>query len=125
MLENPWALRLFRYEILFNDFRKETKLTPREIRVLRRTIDAIREQLHPGRIVLFGSRAEGRASRGSDFDLAVDQRRPPLQAERQLLEKIDEGAGLYKVDVVYLRSVDKTFKDLILSTGKVVYEKSR
>ena len=100
-------------------------MNAREKQVLRAAVAAIRKRLRPRKIVLFGSRAEGRATRGSDFDLAVDRQRPPLRLERELLEQIDEKTGLYKVDLVYLASVDKPFKDLILSTGKVIYEKSR
>jgi len=41
--------------------------------------------------------------------------------ERKIKEEIEEIAGLYKVDLVFLNAVDKSFKDIILKTGRVVY----
>jgi len=42
---------------------------------------------------------------------------------RELREKLEEISGLYKVDIVFLESVDKEFKDIILKRGKILYER--
>lgn len=97
-------------------------LRPREKQVLDTTIDLLKQRLAPPRIFLFGSRAKGHAQKGADFDIAVDSPRPSLRIERQLLEEVNESVGLYKVDIVYLKSVDKEFQDIILRTGKIIYE---
>ena len=43
---------------------------------------------------------------------------------RKIKEEIDSAYGLYKVDIVFLSSVDKSFKELVLITGKVIYERN-
>jgi len=49
-----------------------TKMTPRENQVLQTALAILKKEIDPPRIILFGSRAEGRFAPGSDFDLAVD-----------------------------------------------------
>jgi predicted nucleotidyltransferase len=83
----------------------------------------LKRRLKPRRIILFGSRAKGHASRHADFDFAVDRKRPKFSIERKIKEEIEAVGGLYKVDVVYLDSIEKEFKRLILGAGKVLYEK--
>ena len=96
--------------------------TSREMEVLGIAISIIKKELDPQRIILFGSRAEGRYTPGSDFDLAVDAPKPGNKAYH-IQEIINDSVGLYSVDIVYLPSVDPDFRKLILQTGKVVYER--
>ena len=79
--------------------------------------------MSPSRILLFGSRAKGTYFKGSDFDIAVDGRRPDAGLEMKISEAMEAMSGFYKVDVVYLEDVDKEFKEIILETGKVLYDK--
>ncbi|MBI4332815.1 MAG: nucleotidyltransferase substrate binding protein [Chloroflexi bacterium] len=102
----------------------ETSLSAREQKVLDAVIEILKERLRPNRIILFGSRAKGTSHAGSDFDLAVDVARPGLTLRRQIMEAIGDASGLYSVDVVYLNSVDEDFKNLVLKTGRTVYERS-
>lgn len=82
------------------------------------------ENLKPQQIVLFGSRAKGTAQRGSDIDLAViGGHQPDFRQERKLREKLDQLAGIYSVDLVFLEQMDITFRKMIHDTGKVLYEK--
>lgn len=98
-------------------------MSARERQVLQTAVAILEKELHPNRILLFGSRAEGRHVQASDFDLAVDETKPPDGRDRRIREAIDDAIGLYRADVVYLPNVDPEFRDLILSTGKVVYER--
>jgi len=98
-------------------------MSTRESQVLQTAIDILQAELHPKRILLFGSRAEGRNAQASDFDLAVDSMKPADGRAYQIHEAIDNAIGLYRADIVYLPNVDPEFRDLILSTGKVVYER--
>lgn len=98
-------------------------VSDREKEVLNKAIAILTEALHPKRIILFGSRAKGRFQKGSDFDLAVDGERPELRREREIHDQVTAAAGLYNVDIVYLNSVEEDFRDLILRTGRTVYEK--
>ncbi|MEO6695927.1 MAG: nucleotidyltransferase domain-containing protein [Ignavibacteria bacterium] len=98
-------------------------MTGREIEVLEKAIDILKENLNPDKIILFGSRANGKHGKNADFDLAVDIVKPDNRTRRLITEKIDEETGLYSFDIVYLSSVDKNFKDLVLKTGKILYER--
>lgn len=93
----------------------------REEMILKNAIKILREELRPRRIVLFGSRVKETQKKGSDFDLALDCRVPPLADACRIREKLGERSGLYHIDLVYLPAVSKDFRNLILSTGKIVY----
>jgi len=98
-------------------------ISQREREILETIVEILKKYLNPGRIILFGSRGKGRFYKNSDFDLAVDKEKPDIRIERMILEAIDKVAGLYEADIVYLGSVDKAFKDIILESGKVIYER--
>ena len=98
-------------------------LTHREKEILEGVTAILKNHLAPPKIILFGSRGKGRCHQGSDFDFAVDQKRPSTREERMIFEEIEQVAGLYDVDIVYLREVDSVFKELILKSGKVLYER--
>jgi len=97
--------------------------THREEDILERVVEIIKRYLDPGKIILFGSRGKGTPYRNSDFDFAIDREKPEKRIERTISEEIDQIAGLYHVDIVYLPSADEDFRSLILQTGKVIYEK--
>ena len=93
----------------------------RENGILKRSLGILRKELHPKRIVLFGSRAKGTGRKGSDFDLALDCRSPSSSKAHRIEEKLNEESGLYHIDLVYLPSVSAGFRKIILDTGKVLY----
>ncbi len=65
-------------------------------------------------VFVFGSRANGRAHRGSDLDLAIDAGRPLTRAESGDLSYAFEESDLpYTVDVVDLRTVSAAFRAVI------------
>jgi predicted nucleotidyltransferase len=99
------------------------EMSESENEVLQKAVALLREGLNPKRIILFGSRAEGRHVRTSDFDLAVDATKPSDGKAYQILETINDAIGLYKAEIVYLPNVDPEFRDIVLTTGKVVYER--
>ena len=99
------------------------KPSAREKQILSETLKLLKKELLPRRIILFGSRAKGRARPGSDFDLAVDARAPLIAKKRFLNVQIEEIAGLHRVDLVYLSQISKGFRNLIEKTGTVVYER--
>ena len=96
-------------------------MTKRERMILQNSLRILRKELHPRRIILFGSRAKGTNRKGSDFDLALDCRAPKVFDEDRIHEKLGEGVGLYHIDMVFLPSVSRGFRNIILNTGKVVY----
>ena len=95
----------------------------REEEIIQRTIDVLKQQLNPPRIILFGSRAKGTARHGSDFDFALDIPRPESSLYRRLWDHIEAFSGLYGIDLVFLGDVNPEFKELVLRTGKIIYER--
>ncbi|MGE5846522.1 MAG: type VII toxin-antitoxin system MntA family adenylyltransferase antitoxin [Ignavibacteria bacterium] len=101
---------------------QRNKFSKREEEILFNIVDLVKNELDPGVIILFGSRAKGINRNTSDFDVAVDLNEPDNKIKRRLNEKLDRIRGLYKVDLVFLNNLEDEFKSLILKTGKVIYE---
>ncbi|MEW6482656.1 MAG: nucleotidyltransferase domain-containing protein [bacterium] len=98
-------------------------MTPREVKILENIIGILKKYFKPEKIILFGSKAKSDFAKNSDFDLAIDKERPNIRIRRKLQEEIEEISGLYKVDIVYLNSVSLAFKEIILKTGRIIYER--
>ena len=98
-------------------------MSQREQAIFKRSVQVLREELNPKKIILFGSRAKGTSQEGSDFDFALDCRPPSFAKSHRVKEKLSEGAGLYQFDLTFLPAVSKDFRKIILETGKVVYER--
>ena len=95
----------------------------REEEILSKIVSLLKEDLKPRMILLFGSRAGEKYNPGSDFDIALDGKKVDVREMRELKEKLEEITGLYKVDIIFLESVDKEFRDIILRRGKILYER--
>ena len=91
--------------------------------LLNKIIYLINSVISPKRILLFGSRGKETEREGSDFDIAIDSDQIETTKLRNLKEKIEEIAGLYSVDIVFLNDVEDGFRKIILDTSKVLYEK--
>ena len=100
-----------------------TNDSAREKEIMSATLRLLKKELSPRRIILFGSRAEGRAHQGSDFDIAVDARTPRFSKRRMIQDQIEGFSGLYHVDLVFMSKVSKGFRQIIEQTGKIVYER--
>lgn len=95
----------------------------RENEILNKVVEILKKYISPNKIILFGSRAKQRFCRHSDFDIAVDKEKLDIRTERTINEEIEKISGLYKVDIVFLNSVDNSFKNIILKTGEIIYER--
>jgi len=100
---------------------KTIKYKKREKEVLDKIVLLLKEKLNPGLIILFGSRASEKHNTGSDFDIALDGEKIDVREMRKLKEKLEEISGLYKVDLIFLESVDSEFKNIIIRRGKILY----
>ncbi len=94
-----------------------------EEEIITEIVRTITDYLHPGRIILFGSRARGKGQRYSDFDIAVERAEMDHRTERRLKEALDDKLGIFIIDLINLDKVDPEFKALILQHSKVVYER--
>ena len=81
------------------------------------------EELNPDKLILFGSRAKGTSFPNSDFDIAVETEKIDFRKKRIVKDKIRDVIGLHKFDLVFLNEVEKKFREIILETGKVIYER--
>ena len=90
---------------------------------LNNIIKILVDELNPDRLILFGSRGKGKAFTNSDYDIAVDTRKIEFRKKRILKEKLEDILGLHKLDLVFINEVEKKFKEIILKTGRVVYER--
>ncbi len=92
-------------------------------------VDRLRQHLHPERIILFGSRARGTATRRSDIDLFLvwDCDLPPLTRIGQVLQLLADAP--YPVEaIVYTskelaRCQDRPFIRQLLAEGIVLYDR--
>lgn len=105
------------------DLMKAIKYKKREESIIDDVVSLLRKDIGPDRILLFGSRAEEKHNPGSDFDIALDGKKISVRKMRELREKLEEISGLHKVDIIFLESVDKEFKDIVLKKGKILYER--
>lgn len=82
-----------------------------------------RETLAGRRVVLFGSRAIGRARARSDFDIGIDGN-DPLDAVSfaRIADRIDEIETLYRIDLVDMQATTARFRGNALSKFEVIYE---
>lgn len=95
----------------------------RENEIIHASIKIIRKYLDPPKIILFGSRTKDINSKHADFDFAIQCKEPDISVQRKIREDIEKISGLYKIDLVYLLSCDKKFRNIVLKTGEVVYER--
>ncbi|MCE5329161.1 nucleotidyltransferase domain-containing protein [bacterium] len=100
-----------------------TKENLREKEIIHNLILLLTNKLNPEKILLFGSRAKNNGPSNSDFDIAVTGDKINFRDLMELEEKIDEIAGLYSIDLIFMDSVEENFKNIILKTGKILYER--
>ena len=87
-----------------------------------RTLRANAHRLAGREVVLFGSRARGRAKPRSDFDLGVVGDRPPPLADFHAIEDmLDARPTLYRIDWVDLGGVGSRFRERALRDPQVIY----
>lgn len=88
-------------------------------------VDALKssdEALAGRRVVLFGSRAHGRARERSDFDIGVVGDAPlPLSDYYAIEDKLDALPTLYRIDWVDFARASETFRHRALPGAKVIH----
>lgn len=99
-------------------------LSMREQKILNESVNIIIKELNPLKIILFGSRSKGYSCKGSDFDIAVDTAELPDRKKiRNIKELLDDVSGLYTIDLSLFNNFNDDFKEIILNTGKTIYER--
>lgn len=81
------------------------------------------DRLRGYKVVLFGSRASGRARPRSDYDLGVMGARPlPLKDFYAIEDALEDLPTLYRIDWVDLMRVSDRFRTHALAQAEVLYE---
>jgi len=87
------------------------------------TMRANASRLGGRQVVLFGSRAQGKAKPRSDFDLGVVGDTPlPLADFFAIEDMLDELPTLYRIDWVDFARVSERFRTQALKRVEVIYE---
>jgi len=95
----------------------------RILTLLRQVFDHHRHRLRGYRILLFGSRATGRAQERSDFDIGVIGERPlPLEDFYAIEDDIEALPTLYQIDWVDLNRASDELREEALKEGRIIYE---
>ncbi len=97
------------------------KFSDRVKQILHKVSEILETDHHPKKIILFGSRAKRNFRKHADFDFAIDAAEPDNTSKRKLSEKIESISGLYKIDLVFLKNIDKDFENIILNSGRILY----
>lgn len=94
----------------------------KEQKIIHTIINIINDYVQPKKIFLFGSRARDKNKLYSDFDIAFEGVEMNIRTERLLKDALDEKLGIFTADLINIDKVDPKFKELILKTGKIIYE---
>ncbi len=76
------------------------------------------------RVTLFGSRASGRATRSSDFDLAFSglDERAFIAVRRAIVDAVEESRIPHDVDVVDIDRAAEPFRSMVLQGPGIVWK---
>jgi predicted nucleotidyltransferase len=75
------------------------------------------------RVVLFGSRATGKARPRSDFDIGIEGPAPLAAVSfHTLADRLEQIDTLYRIDLVDLQTVSEQFRLTAIKNAKVIYE---
>jgi len=96
-------------------------IPPKVAKVLENLLEEL-VKWNPKKVILFGSLARGDFGKHFDIDLAVELNLL-FRQKRKLKDKLDQLAGIYTVDLVFLNEVEKEFKEKLLKEGVSLYEK--
>jgi len=92
--------------------------------VIDRITKRIVHEVHPQRILLFGSWARGQANQDSDIDLLVVEREPfgPTRSRRQEAARIWRCLSEFRIPTDILKNSSYHVVGRALKEGKVLYE---
>jgi len=77
----------------------------------------------PTRIYLYGSQANSEAKRGSDIDIAYDDK--DCKIDYLIKDEIEQIGTLIKIDIKNISHSSDRFRNRVQSTGKVIYSSTK
>lgn len=91
--------------------------------MLSEIIKIILKHADPERIYLFGSQGTKEANQSSDIDIAYDDKN--FRNHELIAEELNKLNTLRKIDVKNIAFAGERFRNRVVSTGKVLYSKSK
>lgn len=84
-------------------------------------ISAIKRNIKPEKIILFGSRAKGSYKKGSDIDIAIVKDKISFDQLNQIRVDLNDLLLPYKIDILDFNKIsNQELKEHILRVGKVL-----
>ncbi len=101
---------------------KENDKATLVLAMIRQCLEKAGSELQGRQVVLFGSRAVGRAGARSDFDIGVTGEKPlPLDIFYRIEEDLENLPTLFSIDWVDLNRVSPEFRARALLESIVIY----
>ncbi|VAW47317.1 hypothetical protein MNBD_GAMMA04-545 [hydrothermal vent metagenome] len=91
--------------------------------IIRQVKSIILKYAKPERIYLYGSQANGEASKNSDIDIAYDD--PDFKEHYRIEEGVNKINTLIKLDVKNIAHTEERFKNRVKSTSRVLYSATK
>ena len=85
--------------------------------------EIILKYANPERVYLYGSQINGEAKKGSDIDIAYDDK--DFKDNFKINDEIDKIDTLIKIDVKNIAFAQDRFRNRVKSTGKVLYSATK
>ena len=90
--------------------------------MIRQCLEGVKSELRGFKIILFGSRAVGRAGPRSDFDIGVIGDHPmPLDVFYRIEDELEALPTLYSIDWVDLSRVSPEFRTRAMAEASVIH----
>lgn len=112
---------MYKWVIFIQEKIEKNMSQSEEDKYLDKIVEIVTESLHPHRIWLFGSRAEGDQRKGSDYDIAFEGAKADFRELRKTKEKISDAIGIYSCDLVDMGKLNSDVKHLIKEKGKLIH----
>lgn len=91
--------------------------------IIKEVVKIILKYARPERIYLYGSHANGEASKASDIDIAYEDKK--FKGNHLIVEEIENFKTLLKVDITNMAFTEERFKNRVKTSGKVIYSASK
>lgn len=92
-------------------------------KIIKQVKAIILKYCNPERIYLYGSQADGTAGKGSDIDIAYEDKN--CKNHHLIIEEVKKIETLMKIDVKNIANADKRFYNRVKSTAKVLYSATK
>lgn len=91
--------------------------------IINEIVSIILKYAKPERIYLYGSQVTGEAVKGSDIDIAFEDKN--FTALSLITDDIEKLSTLIKIDIKNIAFTEDRFRNRVRTTGRVIYSSSK